>query len=158
MPTPLDPDAPVAEFAGQLFFRLWRASHARAVEALATIGLTPSLFALLNVVGAREGAIQQQLVAALGIDPGTMVSLVDQLEAAGLAQRRRSPTDRRARQVVITAEGRRRRERARRLVADLDDEVLQGLAPAERGELLELLRRAWEAAPPQALWSAAEEG
>ena len=78
-PTPSDP--PTAEFAGQLLFRLWRASHTSAAQAFETIGLTPALFALLNVIGAREGAIQQELGALLGIDPSTMVALVDRLEA-----------------------------------------------------------------------------
>ena len=47
-------DIEVTEFAGQLFFRLWRASHARTEEALNSIGLTPALFAVLNVLGARD--------------------------------------------------------------------------------------------------------
>ena len=71
---PLDPDA-VAEFAGQLFFRLWRASHTRIAEALESLGLTPALFGVLNVLGAREGAIQQQLSSDMGIDPSTMVKI-----------------------------------------------------------------------------------
>ena len=75
----------IAEFAGQLFFRLWRASHTRTAAALQSIGLTPPLFAVLNYLLAREGAIQQEIGSAMGIDPSTMVSLVDQLERAGLA-------------------------------------------------------------------------
>ncbi len=74
---------------GSCFFRLWRASHVRAADVLGLVGLTPALFALLNVIGAREGAIQQELGSALGIDRSTMVSLIDQLESAGLAKRRR---------------------------------------------------------------------
>jgi hypothetical protein len=58
-------------------------------------------FALLNVIGAREGAIQQELGAAMGIDRTTMVALIDQLEDAGLAERRPSKTDRRAREVTV---------------------------------------------------------
>ena len=84
-------DTEVAEFAGQLFFRLWRASHTRTAEALDSIGLTPALFALLNVLGARGGAIQQQLSSDMGIDPSAMVTLIDKLESAGLAERRRHP-------------------------------------------------------------------
>ena len=99
-------DAPVTEFAGQLFFRLWRATHTRTADVLGTVGLTPALFALLNVIRAREGAIQQDLGSALGIDRSTMVSLIDQLESAGLARRRPSATDRRAREVAITPKGR----------------------------------------------------
>ena len=151
-------DATTTEFAGQLLFRLWRASHVRAAEALATIGLTPPLFALLNVVGAREGAIQQELGAALGIDRTTMVALVDQLESAGLANRRPAPSDRRAREIAITPKGRRVLARAKTLLAGAEDEVLAGLGAGERRDLVALLRRALVSAPAQPLWSSAEEG
>jgi DNA-binding MarR family transcriptional regulator len=147
----------VTEFAGQFFFRLWRATHTRTADLLATVGLTPALFALLNVIGAREGAIQQELGSALGIDRSTMVSLVDQLEGAQLARRRPSATDRRARQVEITPKGRRLLRRARGLISQVEDEVLAGLTADERRELLSLLRRALESAPAQPLWSSEED-
>ena len=149
-------EAPVTEFAGQLFFRLWRATHTRTAELLGSIGLTPALFAILNVIGAREGAIQQELGAALGIDRSTMVSLIDQLESAGLANRRPSATDRRARQIAITPKGRRLLAQARDLIAQVEDEVLGGLSTEERDRLLALLRQALGSAPAQPLWSAAE--
>jgi MarR family transcriptional regulator, transcriptional regulator for hemolysin len=149
-------DPPVTEFAGQLFFRLWRATHTRAADALETVGLTPALFALLNVIGAREGAIQQELGSAMAIDRSTMVALIDQLESAGLAKRRPSATDRRARQIEITPKGRRLLQRARRMVAQVEDEVLAGLTAEERRELEALLRRALDSAPTQPLWSSAE--
>ena len=154
MATPTDVE--IAEFAGQLFFRLWRASHTRVAEALGTIGLTPALFGVLNLISARDGAIQQELGSEMGIDPSTMVSLIDQLEKAGLARRRPDPRDRRARQVSITAKGRRQLERARSLALEAEDEVLGGLSASERRELLRLLRRAFDTAPPQPLWSSAE--
>jgi len=146
----------VAEFAGQLLFRLWRASHTRAAEALASIGLTTALFALLNVLGAREGAIQQQLSSDMGIDPSAMVKLINELETAGLAERRRRPNDRRAWEVVITPAGRRTLDRARRLVLAVEDEVLGGLDAAARRQLLTLLRQALAAAPPQPPWHSDE--
>ena len=150
-------DTEVTEFAGQLFFRLWRVSHLRITEELESIGLTTALFGLLNVLGAHEGAIQQEIAAAMGIDPSTMVSLIDELETAGLAKRRPHPTDRRAREVVITPKGRRVLERARRLATQVEDDVLGGLNDAERHQLLTLLRRALSSAPPQSLWRAEEE-
>ncbi len=149
-------DIEVAEFAGQMFFRLWRAFHTRTEEALDAVGLTPALFALLNVLGAREGAIQQHLSADMGIDPSAMVKLINELESAGLAERRRRPGDRRAWEVAITPKGRRTLERARRLVAEVQDEVLGGLSVAERRELLTLLRRALISAPPQPPWRSDE--
>jgi MarR family transcriptional regulator for hemolysin len=150
-------EPPVTEFVGQLFFRLWRATHTRTADVLATVGLTPALVALLNVIGAREGAIQQELGSALGIDRSTMVSLVDQLEAAQLARRRPSATDRRAREVTITPKGRRLLQKARRLISQVEDEILAGLTADERRELLGLLRRALDSAPAQPLWSSEEE-
>jgi DNA-binding MarR family transcriptional regulator len=157
METKPSPEVDVAEFAGQLFFRLWRASHARTAETLESIGLTPPLFALLNVLGARKGAIQQEIGSAMGIDPSTMVSLIDQLEAGGLAERRPRPTDRRAREVAITPKGRRVLKQARVLAMQVEDDVLRGLTAPERRQLLRLLRRALSSAPPQPLWRAEEE-
>jgi DNA-binding MarR family transcriptional regulator len=150
-------EPPVTEYAGQLLFRLWRVSHTGVAAALESLGLTPALFALLNVIGAREGAIQQELGSAMGIDPSTMVSLIDQLEGAGLARRRASARDRRAREVTITPKGRRALERGRAAAAQVEDDVLRGLSAAERRRLLELLRRALASAPPQSPWSSAEE-
>ena len=157
MATPISSDPEVAEFAGQLFFRLWRASHTRTAEALDSIGLNPARFALLNVLGARDGAIQQQLSADMGIDPSAMVKLIDELEGAGLAERRRRPGDRRAWEVLITPKGRRSLERARRLVTQVEDEVLGGLSAADRRRLLTLMRRALVSAPPQPPWSSEED-
>jgi DNA-binding MarR family transcriptional regulator len=155
-PTGTSTDPRVAEFAGQLFFRLWRASHTRVAEALDTIGLTPASFGLLNLLGDREGAIQQELGAEMGIDPSTMVSLIDGLESAGLAKRRPAARDRRAREVIITSKGRRKLERGRQMAMQVEEEVLRGLTPAERRKLFDLLQRALEAAPAQPLWSSAE--
>jgi len=151
-------DIEVAGFAGQLFFRLWRASHTRTAEALDSIGLTPALFALLNVLGAREGTIQQQLSSEMGIDPSAMVKLINELESTGLAERRRRPGDRRAWKVTITPKGRRTLERARQLVTQVEDEVLGGLTAADRRQLLTLLRRALVSAPPQPPWRPEEGG
>jgi DNA-binding MarR family transcriptional regulator len=157
MASPPSADAPVTEFAGQLLFRLWRASHTRMADALESVGLTSSLFALLNVLGARDGAIQQQLSSAMGIDPSTIVLLVDELERGGLAKRQPHAADRRAREVMITPKGRRALKRARNMALQVEGEVLRGLTITERDELLALLRRALSSAPPQSPWRA-EEG
>lgn len=156
MPPDPSPKPEVAEFAGQLFFRLWRASHTQTDAALQSVGLTPPLFAVLNYVHAHDGAIQQQIGSAMGIDPSTMVALIDQLEGDGLAKRRPRPQDRRAREVVITPKGQRTLKRARALAEQVEDDVLQGLSAAERGQLVALLRKAFAASPPQPPWTSAE--
>ena len=153
----ISPDTALGEFAGQLFFRLWRASHTRIAKALESLDLTPALFALLNLLGRADGANQQELGRAMAVDPSTMVSLIDELEAKGLAKRQPHPNDRRARAVALTAKGRRVRERSRQMASQAEDEVLGGLSAADRQELLRLLRLAHGSAPPQPPWRA-EEG
>ncbi len=156
MAAALSHDAEVTEFAGQLFFRLWRACHTRTAEALKTMGLTTATFGVLNVLGAREGVIQQQLSADMAIDPSAMVSLVNELESGGLAERRRRPGDRRAWEVTITPKGRRALDQAKRAAGRVEDEILGGLTVTERRQLLALLRRALVSAPPQPPWRSDE--
>jgi hypothetical protein len=91
----------------------------------------------------------------MGIDPSALVSLIDELERPGLAKCRPTPT--------IAALGRSRSlPRAAtgwnggRMAFQVEDAVLQGLTAAERRDLLRLLRRALDSAPPQPLWRAAE--
>jgi DNA-binding MarR family transcriptional regulator len=146
----------VAEFAGQLFFRLWRACHTRTADALQSVGLTPALFAVLNMLRARDGTIQQKLSSDMGIDPSTMVSLIDELETKGLAARRRHPRDRRAWEVSITPEGHQALDRGRALAAQVEDDVLGGLSATERRRLIALLQRALDTAPEQTPWRADE--
>ncbi|MEA2140375.1 MAG: hypothetical protein QOC91_474, partial [Solirubrobacteraceae bacterium] len=67
------------------------------------------------------------------------------------------PADRRAREVLITAKGRRVLERARGVARGVEDEVLGGLSADDRRNLLVLLRRAYDSGPPQPPWRA-EEG
>jgi DNA-binding MarR family transcriptional regulator len=87
-----------------------------------------------------------------------MVKLINELESAGLAERRRRPGDRRAWEVSITPTGRRTLERAKRLVAEVEDEVLGGLTPSDRSQLMTLLRRALASAPPQPPWRSEDGG
>lgn len=145
-----------AEFAGQLLFRLWRACHTHTAAALATIGLTPPLFAVLNYLRDRNGAIQQRIASAMRVDPSTMVALIDELEAAGLAERRLHAADRRAREIVLTPKGRRTLKRARELAEEAEAEVLRGLSASERDTMTALLRKATATAPPPPLWSGEE--
>ena len=62
----------------------------------------------------------------MGIDPSTMVSLIDQLESAGLAKRRPHPTDRRAREVVDHTQGPPHAGARAADGAEVEDEVLGG--------------------------------
>jgi DNA-binding MarR family transcriptional regulator len=68
-----------------------------------------------------------------------MVVTIDELEAAGLAERRPSKTDRRARVIAVTKAGTRKVEQATEVVERVQTEVLASLPAREREAFLESL-------------------
>lgn len=112
------------------------------------LGMRLRWFVALSFVNDHDGAPQQALGEALCIDANNLVLLLNELEAAGLAERRRDPLDRRRHLVHITADGRRALDRAERAQEDVEDEVLAALSADERSTLRELLARALEDAGP----------
>jgi MarR family transcriptional regulator for hemolysin len=104
----------------------------KLAERLADVGISPREYCVLSK--ARGGDLTQNRVAELAaLDRTTMVVTVDALERAGLAERRPSPTDRRARLVALTDAGRRVADRADEIVAGVNEEVL-GELPARQRE------------------------
>ena len=123
-----------APSAGMLLVKLGRAVERRFVEALKPSKLTPKHLGVLFEVRARS-TTQQALCDSVGIDPSKLVGLLNDLEDEGLLVRRRDPADRRRHIVEVSAEGRKRLEKAERaakevekeLFADLDEDELQAL-------------------------------
>ncbi|TNY35499.1 MarR family winged helix-turn-helix transcriptional regulator [Thermomonospora catenispora] len=108
--------------------------------ALAEIGLTPRMHCVL--VHALQGERTQNQLAELGdMDKTTMVVTVDALERAGLAERRPSSTDRRARIIAVTPRGAEVARRSQQIVDRVHREALESLPEEERTVLLHALRR-----------------
>jgi MarR family transcriptional regulator, lower aerobic nicotinate degradation pathway regulator len=74
-----------------LLSKVGRRHSVRFAELLKPLGLRPKHFAVMNAVDLADGPSQQQL----GLDPSGLISAIDELEAAGLLERRRAPEDRR---------------------------------------------------------------
>src|SRR5688500_17397043 len=77
----------------------------RLAAALADVDLSPRMTCVL-VHALEAERTQIQLAALADLDKTTMVSTVDELERRGLAERRPSATDRRARVIAVTEKGR----------------------------------------------------
>src|SRR5450755_3340340 len=112
--------------APDLGFLLTHTSHmlnTRLTAALGEIGMT--LRGLCVLLHALPGELTQIELAKLSdLDKTTMVVTMDELEEAGLAERRPSPADRRARIVVVTEEGRRVVAAGERIVDRVHGEAL----------------------------------
>ena len=111
------------------------AGHAlsnRLAAALADIDLTPRMQCVL-VHALEEERTQIQLAALADLDKTTMVGTVDDLERRGLAERRPSATDRRARIIAVTEAGRAAAAEGQRIVDQVHADALAGL-PAQARE------------------------
>ena len=121
----------------------------RSFAAYSEAGLHPYHHAILAVLDEGSLATQGAIADTLGYDKGQLVGLLDELENAGLIERRRDPTDRRRQLVRMTASGRKTLERLRRLSGRLESEFLAALSDEERAQLHTLLAAARRAAPAQ---------
>lgn len=110
--------------------------------ALADLGLRVRSYSVLVLACDTSGGMtQRDLAEMLGLDPSQVVQLVDDLERAGLVERRPSPADRRTRLIVATRSGRRVRAAAHAKVSEAQHDTLETLEPSERRALCELLTR-----------------
>lgn len=84
-----------------------------------------------------QGALAQRL----GIDKAVMTYLVDDLENAGLVQRRPDPADRRNKRIVATERGRTTWQATQARLDHAEEHILAALDPADRVIFRELLQR-----------------
>jgi DNA-binding MarR family transcriptional regulator len=140
-PAPVDPLPRLPNRTTFLLTKLGMGTGRLFSEAMAPLGLRPPQFGVLNILDRFEGASQQAIGERLGIDPSSMVGVIDDCEADGLAERRRDPADRRRHAVYLTPKGRETLAAARAAAKRLQDEVLAPLDADERATLLALLER-----------------
>lgn len=131
----------LGQFPGYLMARLGEASRRRFQQALEPEGLHPKHFGVMTMVAAHPGMSQQQLHEKTGIDPSSMVAVIDELEARGIAERRPDPADRRARTIFLTEQGTETLLRIRKLAGQLQRELFAPLSAEERHTLHALLRK-----------------
>ena len=109
-------------------------------EALDAEGAHRHQFAVLATLDAFGPSSQADLCRRTDLDRSDMNTIVNALEAEGAAKRSVDPADRRQNIVTLTARGRRRFERLRARLAEVQEQVMAPLLPAERGELVRLLQ------------------
>jgi MarR family transcriptional regulator, transcriptional regulator for hemolysin len=129
--------------AADLMMLLHVASHALETELaarLAQLGITPRGHCVLT--HAVKGELTQtELAEHCNLDKTTMVVTMDTLEKAGLAERRTSTTDRRARIIAVTEAGRRMVDETDRVVAQIYDDVLKSLPGNDSDAFMRSLRQ-----------------
>lgn len=108
----------------------------------AEFGLTPAEYSALALIAVNPGSKQTQIGEALGIKRANFVTLINGLEARGLAERRRPAGDRRANALYLTQAGTAFIARANAVQAEFEAEMVASLGgPAARDRLVALLDR-----------------
>jgi DNA-binding MarR family transcriptional regulator len=126
---------------GALLVIAARTGQERATARLAPLGLTVRVCGVLNLLADQGPLTQQAIGELLNIDRTTMVEIVDELEQAGIARRARNPQDRRSYLVTLTPGGKAKQKRAAKAFDDAVDDFFSPLAPAERLQLADMLKR-----------------
>lgn len=101
---------------------------------------------VLSVVAEQPCRNQASIADVLSMDRTVVTHTIDDLERAGLVERRPDPRDRRARQIVLTEEGRVRLDAGAAAMGEAERRMLQTLDDAEAETFRALLRRVADAA------------
>lgn len=130
---------------------VFRAYVTATADAVADLPGGPRGYQVL--AAATRGAVNSQLALAhhLGVDRTVMTYLLDDLEGAGLIERRPDPADRRARRVVATQKGAELLVTLDRRLRDAEARLLAPLPAGERASFraqLRLLATRADAADP----------
>jgi len=78
-----------------------------------------------------DGARPGQVADAVGIEPPSLVRIVDQLVAAGLVLRQDDPSDRRAKTLSLTMDGRRMADRLEKALVPFRRELFKDMPQAD---------------------------
>ncbi len=123
-----------------LLVQVSRTLETELIAGLASLGISQRDYCVLSK--ALPGDLTQiRLANEAALDKTTMVVTLDALERAGLAERRPSPADRRARIVAVTEQGQRIVAEASEIVAGIYADVLSVLPNDERQAFMAALSR-----------------
>jgi MarR family transcriptional regulator, organic hydroperoxide resistance regulator len=126
--------------AWQLMLDVFLRQRSRFVALAQEFGLAPTQAIALKHLDPETGTPMSELARVLRCDNSNVTGIADRLEAAGLVERRPSPTDRRVKTLVLTAKGAEIRTAHQRRISTAPPEF-QALSDADAATLLEILHQ-----------------
>jgi MarR family transcriptional regulator, lower aerobic nicotinate degradation pathway regulator len=119
-------------------------AHRLLVDRLATAGSHGYHYRLLAALKEFGPASQARLGRRTGIDRSDVVAALNDLAGRGMVERAHDPADRRRNIITITPAGTAHFQRLDAILADVQDDLLAPLSPAERQLLIRMLTRVLE--------------
>jgi MarR family transcriptional regulator, transcriptional regulator for hemolysin len=120
---------------GFLLHDIARLMRKRFDQRARNLNLTRAQWQVLAHLARHEGINQAGLAEILEIEPITLGRLVDRMAESGWVERRPHPSDRRARQLYLTAQAEPVFARMRALGDETREEALAGLSQDDRDRL-----------------------
>jgi DNA-binding MarR family transcriptional regulator len=110
-------------------------------EEMRPLGASLQIWRVLAALRERDGRRMGDLSRTISIEVSTLTRLVDNMEKAGLVERRRDAEDARAVALHVTAAGRRLTKRILPIAQRYEAVALKGFTAAEADRLKQALRR-----------------
>src|SRR6267143_5099889 len=125
---------------GVAFLLAQLGAHAaeRFADRIAVLGLSPPEAGILRMIATMPSCNQQTLGNRLGVLPSRMVILIDELAEKGLVERKRSQTDRRHSELLLTRAGRQMLTKVSKLGLEHENVLCAALTAEERKSLVML--------------------
>lgn len=125
---------------GYVLRRAQLAVFQKFFETFAAFDIRPAQYSVLIVIEMNAGISQAQAADALGIKKPNFVTMIDGLEARGLARRVPAENDRRFHGLYLTDEGRALMAKLHKTAAVQEREIVERLGATEYRQLREQLR------------------
>jgi DNA-binding MarR family transcriptional regulator len=129
---------PLQDLPGYALRRASAAFMAKLAARLATLELRPAEATVLLVIGANPGVTQSEIGRLLDIASANMAPLAARLSDRDLIVR--DALDRRSHGLKLSDSGRRLMNRVRRIVDELESDLLVCIPPAQRAAFLSGLK------------------
>jgi DNA-binding MarR family transcriptional regulator len=110
-------------------------------KAFSRFNIRPVQYGVLTIIELNPGLKQQDVCLALGIRRANFVTLLDDLERRGLAERGPSANDQRANALYLTAKGKALMRELRKTNKVHEDRIAAGLSREKRSLLIQTLNK-----------------
>ena len=124
-----------------LLMKAHRSMVRHAERSIVSLDMCISDFGVLEVLLHKGPQSVSEIGRRVNLTSGSITTAIDRLEQRGLVTRAADSSDRRARVVHLTRDGKARITKEFARHTDAMDRAAQGLSKADRGTLMELLRK-----------------
>lgn len=114
------------------------------LNRLKDTGLTIGQPKVLDYLKDHDGAGQKDIARGCHIEPGTLTTILNRMEDAGLVERRMLNGNRRSLYVFLTGKGKEQLKLVTEAFSGMEEEAFRGISETERELFMDLMLRIYE--------------